>query len=295
MPVLSPINLQSNKPGVLDDISRVLEIFFIVAFGLLFLLNLSVGIKYKIYENSSSLFITISLMLLDIFRLGTFILTFFYTDFFFSSELLIRLGHDIPSFTFDCVTIALLFQFIQTYDVLSNHERAFANLSKQLYLKIEYTIVAVYVAFIVFDIISLSIDASQHFQGTNILSSISECLLCVMVTIIWLMYIVLFFKFLQLFNRTEALKRIKWQVVTFFVIIITLLCFRLLLHWFFFANDYNSEIAILYENQDSVKLFWIHIGQLAITLVEVLFNIIVLYNLIDNEKNTQRVIERSFA
>lgn len=183
-------------------ISKVLEILFIAVFSVLCFTNLGVMLKYKIYTNSSSLFIVVSLMLLDIFRVVTFVGTFFYTTFFFNSELLIRLGHDIPSFMFDCVTIALLFQFIQTYDVLSNHERAFANLQKRVYVRLEYAIVAVYVGFMVLDIVSLSIDASQNFTGSNELSSISELLICIMVTVIWLMYIALFVKFLALFKRS---------------------------------------------------------------------------------------------
>ena len=102
-------SLQSQNDSSLDTISQVLEILFIAVFALLFIMNLVIMIKYKIYENSSSMFIVVSLMLLDIMRVTTFVGTFFYTSYFFNSELLIRLGHDIPSFMFDCVTIALLF------------------------------------------------------------------------------------------------------------------------------------------------------------------------------------------
>jgi len=266
-------------------------------FALLFAMNMGVTIKYKIYGNSSSLFIVVSLMLLDILRVSSFIGAFFFTTYFFNSELLIRLGHDVPSFMFDCVTIALLFQFIQTYDVLSNHERAFVNLQKRVYITIEYVFVAVYVCFMIMDIVSLCIDASQHFTGSNKLSSISELLLCIMVTVIWLMYIVLFLKFLILFRRSEgAFDHIRKQVMTFFFAVIALLLFRLILHWLFFVNDYNNQIASLYRNHESVKLFWIHIGQLIIVIVEAVFNGIVLYNLVDNVKNQERIeIKKSIA
>ena len=123
--VYLPDTTTTNSDQTFNTISDILIIIFIVVFFLLMVLNLVVTIKYKIYENSSSLFITISLMLLDLMRCLTFVAAFFFEKFVLSSELAIRLGHDIPSFLFDCVTIALLFQFVQTYDVLSNHERAF--------------------------------------------------------------------------------------------------------------------------------------------------------------------------
>jgi high-affinity nickel permease len=87
--------------------------------------------------------------------------------------------------------------------VLSNHERAFENLQRRLYWRIEYTLVTIYVVFIVFDIVSLSIDYNKNnFDGNNTLASISECLLCVMVSLIWIMYVALFVKFLHLFKKS---------------------------------------------------------------------------------------------
>ena len=71
--------MQGSDSNTFDAISKILEIFFIAVFALLFLLNLVVGIKYKVYENTSSLFITTSLMLLDLLRLITFVGTSFYT------------------------------------------------------------------------------------------------------------------------------------------------------------------------------------------------------------------------
>lgn len=68
------------------------------------------------------------------------------------------------------------------------------------------------------------------------------------------------------------------------------------MHWLFFINDYNNQIASLYRYHESVKLFWIHIGQLVIVIVEAVFNGIVLYNLIDNVKNQERIsIKKSIA
>ena len=281
--------LTSTEPGNSDQtfntISVVLEVIFILVFFMLLIVNFVVTIKYKIYENHSSLFITVSLMLLDALRCVTFIGTLFYEKKVLSSELIIRLGHDLPSFLFDCVTIALLFQFVQTYDVLSNHERAFENHSKRVYIIVEYTIVAVYVLFIVFDIVALAVDSLNQFQHPT-LSEISEGLLCGMVTVIWIMYIALFAKFLHLFSRNKgAYDTIKWQVISFFGTVIALLTLRLALHWIFFADDYTQLVVILYRNGNSKKLFWVHIGQLFIILVESLFNILVLYNLINTVKN----------
>jgi hypothetical protein len=71
-----------------------------------------------------------------------------------------------------------------------------------------------------------------------------------------------------------------------------LLTFRLALHWLFFANDYNSQIADLYRNSKTVQLFWIHMGQLVVVMMEVLFNAIVLYNQIDQVKNQERITIR---
>ena len=86
-----------------------------------------------------------------------------FPDKFFNSELLIRLAHDLASFLFDCVTIALIFQFIQTYEILANHEQAFENMRTQFYVRIEYTIISVYVALLIFDIVSLAVDGAYHF------------------------------------------------------------------------------------------------------------------------------------
>ena len=103
-------------PEALAEISPVAALGSLLAgilvFFMLLIVNFVVTIKYKIYENHSSLFITVSLMLLDALRCVTFIGTLFYEEKVLSSELIIRLGHDLPSFLFDCVTIALLFQFV---------------------------------------------------------------------------------------------------------------------------------------------------------------------------------------
>lgn len=107
-----------------------------------------------------------------------------------------------------------------------------------------------------------------------------------MVTAIWLIYIVMFAKFSLLFRRSEgALDSIKCQVVTFFAAVIGLLTIRLGLHWFFFANDLKDSMVSFYHSQDTNKIFWIRVCQVFIVIVESLFNVIVVYNLIDNVRN----------
>jgi hypothetical protein len=128
---------------------------------MLLVINVLVTIKYRIYENRSSLFITISLILLDIARMVTFLVVLLFAQYFLNSEVCIRLGHDIPSFLFDCVTIALIFQFIQTYEFLSDHQQAFQNMETQYYIRVEYTIVAIYVVLLIFDFISLGVDGAN--------------------------------------------------------------------------------------------------------------------------------------
>ena len=156
------LQLQSD-PTSDSDVPDALFIFFIFVFFTLFAANLTVTIRYRIYENRSSLFITSSLILLDLVRMATSLAILLFPDKFFNSELLIRLAHDLASFLFDCVTIALIFQFIQTYEILANHEQAFENMRTQFYVRIEYTIISVYVALLIFDIVSLAVDGAYHF------------------------------------------------------------------------------------------------------------------------------------
>lgn len=44
---------------------------FIIIFSVLFIINIAVVFKYKVYETASSLFIIILLALIDIFRIIT--------------------------------------------------------------------------------------------------------------------------------------------------------------------------------------------------------------------------------
>jgi ABC-type Co2+ transport system permease subunit len=107
-----------------------------------------------------------------------------------------------------------------------------------------------------------------------------------MVTAIWLIYIVMFAKFIYLFRKSEgALDSIRCQLVTFFATVIGLLTIRLGMHWFFFANDLKDSMVSFYHNQDSNRVFWIRVCQVFIVIVESLFNVIVVYNLIDNVRN----------
>ena len=146
--------------------------------------------------------------------------------------------------------------------------------------------------FLLFDIFALAFDSVNDFK-TPLLSEIAEGLLCTMVTVIWIMYIALFAKFLLLFRKNKGTyDTIKWQVVSFFTTVIALLTFRLALHWIFFADDYTTLVVILYHDGNSKKLFWVHLGQLIVVVVESIFNIVVLYNLINTVKNQERVTMR---
>lgn len=104
----------------MDSVSEILEIVFMAVFAVLLIISIFSTFKYRLYKDGSSLFIMVSLMLLDLMRLSCCAIAYYFTAFFFGSELLIRLEHDIPSFLFDCVTIPLLFQFMTTYDVLTD-------------------------------------------------------------------------------------------------------------------------------------------------------------------------------
>lgn len=107
-----------------------------------------------------------------------------------------------------------------------------------------------------------------------------------MVTAIWMMYIVMFAKFIYLFRKSEgALDSIRCQLVTFFAIVIGLLTIRLIMHWFFFAHDLTDTVVSFYQNQDRTKIIFIHLTQVFIVIFESLFNVIVVYNLIDNVRN----------
>ena len=264
-----------------------LFICLILVFFTLFAVNFIVTIRYRIYENRSSIFITSSLMLLDLARMLTFLAILFYTDKLLSSEILIRLDHDIPSFLFDCVTLALIFQFIQTYEILANPEQGFQNMQTSFYVRIEYAMLLVYAFLIVFDLISLGVDFAHRFEtGHKTLSDISEFLLCLMVTAIWLIYVIMFARFLNLFKQSKgALDSIKCQVVIFFTTVISLLTFRLVMHWLYFSKDITDSIIEIYENPDNPQLFWFHFAQVINTLIEMLFNIVVVYNLVDNVRN----------
>lgn len=102
----------------MQSTTKVFEIVFTAVFIGLLCTNLVVTIKYKIAKNKSSLFIISNLMLLDLIRSVTFIFALIYTAYFFTHELCLRLAHDLPTFLFDCVTISVLFMFMETLDTL---------------------------------------------------------------------------------------------------------------------------------------------------------------------------------
>ena len=127
MLLLSTIILQasgSNLPPGYLTLFNVCAIIVMVLYSGILLINLFVVFKFKIYKNTSSMFIVTCLILLALIRLTTVALTYGSVDWFLNSQVLNRLTHDVPGFLFDCVTIALLLQFTLTYDVLADTQRA---------------------------------------------------------------------------------------------------------------------------------------------------------------------------
>lgn len=103
---------------VISATTRVFELVFAAVFAVLLLMNVVVTFKFKISKDKSSLFIICSLMLLDLIRTATFVFALMYTTYFFTHEMCLRLAHDLPTFLFDCVTISLLFLFMETFETL---------------------------------------------------------------------------------------------------------------------------------------------------------------------------------
>lgn len=182
-------------------LSKFVELVLMFTFFCLLVLNIVAMFKWA--KDRNSMFIMVSLFLLDILRLITFYAAYFYTTYFFGSELLIRLGHDLPSCVFDCMTIALFFQFMWTYDVLDDHNKAVQKMERNFYKRFEGTMFFVYGGLVVFDIVSLAIAERNQFQGQVQLSNTAEMLLCAMDSVVLLMYLVLFCQFRLLFRRLQ--------------------------------------------------------------------------------------------
>lgn len=132
---------------------------FMAVFSILLGLNLGVGIKYKLFTDASSWHIAGGLLLLDLVRVTTVILGLVLTSKFYKHEYIIRLAHDIPSFLFDCVSVALLFMFMQTYQVLQDANKAVENM--KAHKKNEFTAILVLIAVLLIDVICLTIDATS--------------------------------------------------------------------------------------------------------------------------------------
>lgn len=226
--------------------------------------------RYKIAKDKSSLFIMSNLMLLDLIRVCTFTFALLYTAYFFTHEICLRLGHDLPTFLFDCVTISVLFLFMETYDTLeetlkeqmesTRESQLFEeNKPKKSYTKVQHFIIGGFTAIILLDVGSLIFASVSQYYGTT-LSSVTEGAICLCETVIFAAYIQLFCRFLGLFRRGQgAFDQVKCQLNTFFVIMILLLGFRLAFHWTFFVIILNVNLTYLYNHDRSTELIVLNV------------------------------------
>jgi hypothetical protein len=60
-----------------------------------------------------------------------------------------------------------------------------------------------------------------------------------------------------------------------------MLTFRLVLHWLYFKVDAKELIINVWKNDTLKTLFWWNVGVAVTMLVEICFNSLVVYNLID--------------
>ena len=87
---------------------------------------------------------------------------------------------------------------------------------------------------------------------------------------------------MKLFKAKEGeLDSFKCQVLTFFLTTITMLSLRLILHWLFFIVDFNHLIVNVWSTGNPEQIFALQVANSIIMLAELVFNAIVVYNLVD--------------
>jgi len=110
---LFPTRFDSQKQQIDPQIT---EWVFLSLYILVFLINVFVIFYRRIYQNLSSFYIMVALTLLSLVRVSIIAPECLYDiDYREKNKVFGRLSHDLPFFLLDCVNIALLLQWIQTY------------------------------------------------------------------------------------------------------------------------------------------------------------------------------------
>jgi hypothetical protein len=260
------------------------EIAYLFLYTCLMISNLIIILKCRVYKNWSSLFILGALTLVCFVRIGSLLFQSLYESDYRHDEIMGRLTHDIPFFLFDCVTISLLLQWVQTYQVLIDPQRAIKSIVNNTYPKVQITITLVYLVLIGLDAALVTYDSKFDFtkEKVHTASTTIEIVLASATTVVLVCYMGLFCLFLARFRRVEEGEispQLRYQVKTFFISIIIMLVFRTAIHWIFAIMDSVEMIATIYEDRESRQARVVDFAGDISMLVEILFNVIVSYYL----------------
>ena len=218
--------------------------------------DVAVFVACKVHKNFSSTFLLGATILLIIFRLGDYAIRLGNPDFSKTYPFWSRIEVDTPSYVFGIISIVLLFQWVQTYQVLRDPIRAM-NTTMQSYKSFvaQVVFVVLYSVFIVADFTIIGYDHYNSYkEGTNIrhADKLFVVIQSVLDLTIVLGYVILFVFFLKLIGEQAELHVMKRNVLVFFIFMMVVLTVQLVFNTIFYTTYDPTKSVDRHGNQDDV-------------------------------------------
>ena len=126
--------------------------------------DIAVFVACKVYQNLSSCFLLIATVILILFRLCDYAFRLLVPRFSVNYPYWERIEVDMPGYVFGIISIVLLFQWVQTYQVLSDPVAAMNNtMSSNGSFYCQIAFVVIYSVFILTDFVIISYDHDQAY------------------------------------------------------------------------------------------------------------------------------------
>ena len=151
----------NEKPSDVIRGRVALDTMFTILVFLVITANVYFVLKLKVYKNFNSMSIMISITIIQLLRLCTYIIRLVTDKFSEDMWAWYRITTDISNYLLGVVAIVLLVQWQQTYQVLHNPLRAIQTMEKNWAQVTQIVVIAIYTMFMIFDIGVVIDDASR--------------------------------------------------------------------------------------------------------------------------------------
>ena len=148
---------------------RPIELIFTALIVMVITADIAVIVACKVYKNWSSSFLMGATVLLILFRLIDYSFRLLKPRFSVNYPYWERIEVDMPSYVFGIISIVLLFQWVQTYQVLQDPIRAMNNtMSSNVSFYCQIIFVVMYSIFILVDFAIINYDHQMSYEDYNV-------------------------------------------------------------------------------------------------------------------------------